>query len=120
MAGEVLILTTELAPDDVEVYTVLFVYPINPVVQVNSITVVPTPSSRLPAIIDEYQLMSQPQKDVFDLGNFAYEVVSISRHKGENQADMMAKLQKQWEARKDAYLAALRARYQRTGIVVNF
>lgn len=120
MAGEVLVLTTDKLPDDVEVYNVIFFYQINPVVQVNGITVAPTPSSQLPTIVELLQLMSQPQKELLDLGNLAFEVVSIARHKGENLAAMMAKLQKQWEAREQQFIDNFRAQYQRTGQVVDF
>jgi len=119
MANEIMVLTTNPGPDGTENYDLLFFYEINPVVEVNSIVVKPTPSSGLPVIVDEFQLIAPAWKAKLDAGTFAFEQIMLTRHRGETTAQMANKARKQWAAKEPAFLNALLRRYDVTGTLVS-
>lgn len=124
MANEILILE-ELdrgeGRDRRRQYTAIFFYPIDPVIEVGSANVVavPAPSSQMPALVQQFGLLSQTELDAVDAGRVAWEVVTLVQAEGESAAQLAARAQVAWEKREAEHVPSLRKRYARTGARLN-
>ena len=115
MAKEFLILTTiPSSRVDETVYQYLSFYPVSPVIEVNGQTVIETPSTTLPPIVDLYGLMTAGEKNALDNGTFVYYTDTITRYKNEIIPQVIARMKTKWTNTEAVLVDDLRAKYQFT------
>jgi hypothetical protein len=119
MANEIMILGRTVSKGGKEQYHTLFVYDVHPLVVVNGVTVVETPSDGLPEAVTTYALIPDGQKQLFDNGSRVFELVTLPRNPGETAAQMLEKLKRKWTSSETRYLRNLRKKYEYTGQLVN-
>jgi len=115
MAKEILILGAKPSSDGLESYNLMFFYPIDPLIAVNGVTVVPTPSTALPEEVVNYNLLTAGEKAVLDSGAYMYQVVNYTRPLDVSKAQMLEKIKAIWVNHSVKIPADIREYYSLTG-----
>jgi hypothetical protein len=119
VANEIMILTTTPSQNGQEEIEALFVYVLDPVIVVNSIVAVPTPSETLPPIVEEFGLAPQNFKDDLDAGEKVFEPYSFTRPPNMSAQAVLAELRRAWNGRNVELISQLRRKYALTGTVLS-
>ena len=114
MANEILILTQ--TPNETgHPFQYLLFFEIDPRIEINSIVHVPTPSSTLPLIVAEFNLIPQVGLDLFDSGDLMFTHTSSHRPRGLNPNDFLDIIKQRWAIGEAELVPALRENFQFTG-----
>ncbi len=120
MATKILVLKTAPRRDKGEDYSLLMFFPVNPLIVVNSVTVVETPSTGLPGLVAKYNLLSPQELGALDNGSYVWYGHTLTRHYGVSVNQIMEKAKTAWAAQEAKIVPALRVKYQSTGLQVTF
>lgn len=124
MAQEILVLETYPTGEGNEDYMVLVFYEIDPLITVedqNGVPVVakPTPSSQLPQMVDDFNLVPQTYKNRLDDGSAMFETFRLRRKEGESIPAIVQRIRERYSARAAVIVGAWRQKYSRTGTWVD-
>ena len=119
MAKEFLILETLPRSNGDVRYNYISLYAIDPIIEVEGIAVVETPSASLPEIVEIYGLMSSAEKMLLDSGEYVFQEDNIMRSSVESIPHVIGRMTQRWERRNAHYADDLRAKYNYTGTWVN-
>lgn len=102
MANEILVLerqTLGISGAD-EQFTFIFFFPLEPVIQVNGFTVIPSPSTGLPSLVLDAGILSPGELQALDAGDAAW-VASIPfvKSKEQSNSEFLSTIQERYNSR---------------------
>lgn len=120
MANEILVLGSHGLPKGRESFSLLFLVLIDPpIVTASGSPVVPTPSSALPAVVTDHNLLEPNELAALDDGTAHFVTTSVHRNRGETVPDFLQRVRAHYAATMAGATVAVRAQFKLTGTRVS-